>query len=608
MNLFFTRSRRPGFTLVELLVAISVLSLMILLAGRVFLDVRRLVSRGMESSQIIASERAISDPLLKDARSMRVAETGLGGESPGFLVIVQDLVVPTPSTDANPTGVRFPEPRGQNGRQETWDTNQRNAADFDSNLGSRIVGAVRSDQLVFFRDASGLDSLTPGFDDDPTSFARATTARIWYGHTSPAAGSGNSLNIGQADAAANQANDVASDLVLGRQALLLVEDNNSTVFPNGRLGSTMEGTLIEGRVALSTGAPLDEVLSEGLSDVFSLADGYRPAITPSGPTPAGPIRLYDDNGSPSVGSAQTLFRSPGWQDPTTLAGTTSYFDALLTPAVPTTPLANPDGSFPGQVIEWEPESRLPTADYAAAALEWAFARPGHRLQADVFVRDDFSAGILTADDQARLHAAFVPHVADFAVDFAADFIDDLSIDPVTGEITPGDDGFPDLEPDRDGFGNIRWYTGLTGRLNPDNNNDGIGDVDNTFPVTYDGTVNVAAFNGSIGGGTIPNPFVYRINGATGAPLDTFAPPAGTERVVFVFGHSGEDPGTSASLGPDEADIIEGSGKYWPYLLRIRYRLMDGSGRFRSVDPVTGEPIVGRWFEQIIPVPRPTGTF
>ncbi len=75
-------SRSQGFTLIELLVAISVLSLMILLANRVFLDARKMVSRGMETSQIIASERAISDPLLKDAREMRVAETAWAGPRP----------------------------------------------------------------------------------------------------------------------------------------------------------------------------------------------------------------------------------------------------------------------------------------------------------------------------------------------------------------------------------------------------------------------------------------------------------------------------------------------------------------------------------------------
>ncbi len=88
----------------------------------------------------------------------------------------------------------------------------------------------------------------------------------------------------------------------------------------------------------------------------------------------------------------------------------------------------------------------------------------------------------------------------------------------------------------------------------------------------------------------------------------FLPPTNFARAVFVFGHSGDDGDTDEASHPTSKNVIEGSGKYWPYLLRVRYRLMDGRGKYRSVDPVSSEPIVGRWFEQIIPVPRPSGTF
>ncbi len=66
----------------------------------------------------------------------------------------------------------------------------------------------------------------------------------------------------------------------------------------------------------------------------------------------------------------------------------------------------------------------------------------------------------------RLHAAFLPHVADFAVEFAADFVDELTIDPLTGAVSgsaasPSPDGLPDLEPDRTLDGSIKWYTAMT---------------------------------------------------------------------------------------------------------------------------------------------------
>lgn len=42
--------------------------------------------------------------------------------------------------------------------------------------------------------------------------------------------------------------------------------------------------------------------------------------------------------------------------------------------------------------------------------------------------------------------------------------------------------------------------------------------------------------------------------------------------------------------------------YWPYMIRIRYRLHDTRGRLTSSSG--GNPISGRWFERIIDVPRP----
>ena len=236
-------------------------------------------------------------------------------------------------------------------------------------------------------------------------------------------------------------------------------------------------------------------------------------------------------------------------------------------------------------------------------------RPWYRPASECRVRDDFSTGIFTANDLASLHAAFVPHVADFVVEFAADWVDDLTIDATTKEITNGPDGFPDLQPDRDGFGNVMWYTAFD--ANPDTDDDGRGNADPEKPVTYAVPGDVAQFDGDADTATIPNPCVHVISDATTGPLGQFEPPTPSptnNRVVFIFGHSGDDPDTAAFLTPPANDVVEGSGKYWPYLLRIRYRLMDGRGKYRSVDPVSGEPIVGRWFEQIIPVPRPTGTF
>lgn len=602
------RSRRSGFTLIELLVAVSVLALMILLANRIFLDTRRVVSRGLQTSQIIAQERAISDPLLKDAQAMRFAETGDGANPPGFLLIVQDLIVPADAT----TGVKFPPAEGEIGTVQDWTTDQ--LGNGLSNPNERFANAIRSDQLVFFRDAQNLPSVTPGTSTDVGSLAQAKNARVWYGHVSPPAASGSSIEVGQ------PGNDIATDLVLGRQVLLLVEEDAGTRFPDGTQGNFAPGGATRFAADRSSAAAttLDRVLSTGFSDVLSLsrADAASAVSGPGYVTNTNEsIVLYDDQGSAPSGD-MALFGTPGWEDPATIGSSSnhSYMERLLNRhnAGPSPPGLMPaNGSFT-MPDSWPADARMPTARYAEEAMQWAFPRPGFRLQADLTLREDYSSEILGMNSLASLHPAFVPHVADFAVDFAADFVDELTIDATTGEVTGSTpDGLPDRQPDRDTAGNIRWYTGT--RANPDTDGDGIGNNFPSEPVSYLAPLRIAEFDGTAGG-IFRNPYVYIIDetGSTPTELTGFprpTPTPGNDRVVFIFGHSGDDPRTDGSLPTTGSPVlIEGSGKHWPYLLRVRYRLLDGQGRYRSNDANTGEPLVGRWFEQIIPVPRPSGLF
>ena len=65
--------------------------------------------------------------------------------------------------------------------------------------------------------------------------------------------------------------------------------------------------------------------------------------------------------------------------------------------------------------------------------------------------------------------------------------------------------------------------------------------------------------------------------------------------AFVWGHTRDDTTTTA---------IEGESSFWPYALRIRYRLHDANGSFSDINDNTGQPISGRWFEQIVPIRRP----
>lgn len=541
----------PAFTIIELIVAISVLSLMMFLATRIFYDAQSGVQRGLQTSQIIATARSVSQPLTEDVRNMNVFESKYGSNNPGFLVISQQAF----------EGVLYPALDDITDDTSFWTADRDGDRTPGEYIGPGLPNdyfddLMRSDQIAFFRNANNLESLTPGEASRYDSDAQARYARIWYGHVSPVTG-GPSLNPGNLDY------NVSSQLTLGRQALLLVENDASTVYPGGWNGDRMGGTGIEGRVA-NGGTAFGDVAGNtfaGTTDVLDLNTFQRDGSV---------FAIYDDGGTLPVGGGNlAMFRTP-------------TFDAFggITESL----FGGRSGIGAGG---------LPNIDYATFASEWLYLQPGERLQARTFIENDFSAGIFEANEIGQLHGSFAPHVADFAIEIAADWVDDW--DAANG--TAGQDGQPDYEPDRDDAGNIVWYTLV--RPNPDGSNlstglptgdgayDGIGQVRRSEPVTYNAAlINVARFDGSVGtyGG---NPFVFFGN-------------------TFVFPHTGDNLATDSVTNPP--DLVEGSGKYWPYLIRFRYRLMDGRGEFRTleIDPVSGDElsVVGRWFEQVVPVPRP----
>ncbi|MEO1235293.1 MAG: prepilin-type N-terminal cleavage/methylation domain-containing protein [Planctomycetota bacterium] len=544
-SLGLSRPRRGGFTLIELITSVSILALMLTLAARVFFDAQTAVERGNQTSQIIAEQRAISQPLFDDVRNMHVFERGLGGNTPGFLVIHQNAFAGVffPPIDERTSDTRFWT------RDASGDGNPNQADDV-----------IRSDQIAFFRDAGGLRSLTPGGFDSYDSEARAQNARVWYGHVSPVPDNpaNPSLDPGNTDY------DLATQLVLGRQAMLLIENSSSTTYPNGDPGDDPRSANNR-EFGVSIGGTSASPENDTFSGEFDILDISAANL------------VYDDNGSDPSGGPLGLFRTPTFDE--AAPGNQSVFGELA-------------DRFPKD----DTPDDLPNAFYADFAAGWLYATTGQRLRASTRLDTDFTTGgIFTADEIARLHAAFSPHVADFAIEIACDWSDDLDLFTTPGVPTAGPDGMPDNEPDRDGAGNIRWYTLF--RPNPDTDDDGIGNNFPDEPVTYDGSVNVSPFNGTAGAPAIPNPFVYTNAAGVG--------PAGS--ATFVFSHTGDNPATDASTNPPNG-LIEGCGKYWPYLIRFRYRLMDGKGEFRSQNPVTGDPVVGRWFEQIVPVPRPAGIF
>lgn len=193
------RSQRAAFTIVELIVAMAVASLLLFLVNTIFNSTVRAVSRGIALSDIIANARGASDQIRLDADQMMAPDSTTPAQA-GVLVIVNQTI------DA-------PIRRGPRADEQLRDA-------------SHPLGPVRSDQLMFVRDAAGLRSVTPGSTGDYGNTVSAAHAKVWYGHvrkTNPDGTDGGLLG-------ANGPNRSANDWVLGRQAMLLADTSPGSIY------------------------------------------------------------------------------------------------------------------------------------------------------------------------------------------------------------------------------------------------------------------------------------------------------------------------------------------------------------------------------------------
>lgn len=200
-----------GFTLIELIVSLAIISMMMFLINRIFFDTSEAVSRGIATSKIIGNARTISEQLRADSELM-IGPSVSKTETAGFLVIVNKEYLNTPYLD---------------GRERGRIVNQTMKS-------GRAPRTVRSDQLCFIRRRGSAVPLTPT-DPSNTGYAGSTDAnysRAWYGHirqypdenTFPADASPNDDDdLGQPDTPDHYANQ----WVLGRQ-LLFFDNHVST--------------------------------------------------------------------------------------------------------------------------------------------------------------------------------------------------------------------------------------------------------------------------------------------------------------------------------------------------------------------------------------------
>ncbi|MEM6393777.1 MAG: prepilin-type N-terminal cleavage/methylation domain-containing protein [Planctomycetota bacterium] len=180
----FGRPRRSGFTIIELVVAIGLTSVLLFLVSRVFFETQQVLTFGIKTSNALAHARALGTQFKTDTDAM----LGPGSVTPrGYLIIFNGSTI---------AQVKQP------------DGTERNEI-------------IRTDQIVFIRSGGEImTSLTPFDDTTLSNDFSSDTAKVWYGHarranTDGTAGGGLGTGL----------DTFANDWVLARHALLLDPTN-----------------------------------------------------------------------------------------------------------------------------------------------------------------------------------------------------------------------------------------------------------------------------------------------------------------------------------------------------------------------------------------------
>ena len=261
---------KPGFTLIELLVAVSITTIMLFLINQIFSEATQASTRGVQTAELIAKHRSLSEQIRRDIANMLGPDPTLGGGSPtaadaGYLVIA-NLLVDRPG--GTPAGVRMPTTGGAD---------------------AFAYEQLRSDQLLFFRTAAGVEPIAPAtvngyagsaqVGSDPTD-----VIRVWYGHVDQAefdTGTGNWV-VGSTLVDDNPATDIDGHRwMLGRQAFFLADDadaRGSTVHANDPLiGGSVDGYPSAAVSPQSVFMGLTDVSDSRLSTAMT-GTGGRPLI------------------------------------------------------------------------------------------------------------------------------------------------------------------------------------------------------------------------------------------------------------------------------------------------------------------------------------------
>jgi len=551
-----TPTRQHAFTIMELIVAISVAGLMVLMINVLFNESVRAVNLGAGTSRVLQQSHTINTQLEKDF--------GIGASD----VLFRNSLSVNPSADRDETGdheITVPARVGtlmivyhqiENADAATDESGEvyllsgeRRNAFFPDDTDGNGDADVRSDQLLFLRNTyDGERPLTPQSTDALGNDNEVDAALIWYGHLQPTNDRGTEAND---DPTVTDSTDPdfydfyrrpANQWILGRQARYFSVN------------------------ALESGTPLFD------------ADDIRldPDVNATG---GGPQRgLSDGSAMPSPIASTASFLQLGFANsevagitsaPSDIEGSNSRGYHGLTDLIPANAeeLFHDEGAA-GSVTDTAGPlgASRPDTDYASAAASIAYLYD--RLWVNPRPHDAAGnpARLLEAWQQAQMHPYLAAGVSDFEVHFAGDYDDNT--DP--SDTPTSFDGRIDLDSD----GNIRWYNS---NVSSQNNLDVTGTADADI---------------------ISPPDKAAVSGVdpTQVPIQRFGtdfsvtPGHGT--LVYVFRH--DQP------------------QSWPDLIRIRYRIHDADGRIsdRQLDtstPPDGIPdeniaVPGRVVEIILRVP------
>jgi prepilin-type N-terminal cleavage/methylation domain-containing protein len=265
-------SRQTGFTLMEMVVTIAIVSLLLMLINQLFNDSADAVGRGVQTADIIGTHRMVSQQMEEDFAAM-VKPDATGAEA-GFLVIINkqysDMEMPNPD---DPRAMVNPPAAGDPPALVQKLTRLR---------------TIRSDQICFIRGTELGDAPLIPLDGDTYAPYKPTTnpgyAKLWYGHVLRTKADGLLLS----DGIGSGREQFGYQLILGRQAMYL-EDLSASPTPTRAAEPYWDAPVQSGFVDTSVPAAI-QVAYAGLADLanFTLAQitgtGLNldnPALTPN---------------------------------------------------------------------------------------------------------------------------------------------------------------------------------------------------------------------------------------------------------------------------------------------------------------------------------------